>query len=222
MHYVGSVEEALSAVESGVDVIVAQGRGAGGHVKGEIDTLALVPRVVDAVAPAPVVAAGGIADGRGLAAALALGASGVYVGTRFVVSEESDDHPLYKEKLLQSNESDTVHSDLFDIRWPDAPHRTLRNSTFSLWEGAGRPTSGRRPGEGDVDATLGDGNPWVRYEIGVATKDVTGDIESLPLWAGQGVGLVTRIQPAGEIVRELSQEAEDVLRQCAGLKPTEG
>ncbi len=211
MHQAGSVEEARRAVDAGVDVVVAQGWEAGGHVRGEISTLALVPRVVDAVTPTPVVAAGGIADGRGLAAALALGAAGAFVGTRFVVSVESAAHPIYKEKLLQAVESDTVYSRLFDGGWPDAPHRTLRNSTVAKWESAGRPPSGQRPGEGDVIATLGDGRPVVRYEIGAATPETTGESEATALWAGQGVGLATRIQPAGEIVREIAEEAEQAL-----------
>lgn len=108
MHQVGSVEEARRAVDAGVDVIVAQGWEAGGHVRGEISTLALVPRVVDAVAPTPVVAAGGIADGRGLAAALALGAAGVYVGTRFVVSEESAAHPIYFIRKSSSSRTSPI------------------------------------------------------------------------------------------------------------------
>ena len=215
---VGSVAEASAAADAGVDVIIAQGWEAGGHVRGEVGTLPLIPRVIDAVAPTPVVAAGGIADGRGLAAALALGADGVYVGTRFVVSEESAAHPVYKKKLLESVESDTVYlTDLFDVGWPDAPHRSLRNTTVVNWEAAGRPPSGQRPGEGEVIATNGGVNPVLRYAIAMANSDTTGDIEALPLWAGQGVGLVNRIQPAGEIVRELVEEAEQALRRCIDL-----
>ena len=138
-------------------------------------------------------------------AALALGAAGVCVGTRFVVSEESAAHPIYKEKLLQSVESDTVYSSLFDGRWPDAPHRTLRNSTVAKWESAGRPPSGLGPGEGDVIATKGNGTQVLRYEIGAPNSDDTGDIEALPLWAGQGVGLATPY-PAGRRNREGNRE----------------
>ena len=222
VHQVGSVDEARRAVDAGVDVVVAQGWEAGGHVRGEIGALALVPRVVDAVGgKAPVVAAGAIADGRGLAAALALGADGAYVGTRFLVSKESPAHPLYKEKIMQSVESDTVYSSLFDIGWPDAPHRTLRNSTVDKWEAAGQPPTGQRPGESDVIATLGGGGPILRYSIGAAISDTTGDVEALALWAGQGVGLATRVQPAGDIVKELAEEAEQVLRRCAGLVQAE-
>ena len=140
LHSVGSVEEAQDAVAAGVDVIVAQGWEAGGHVRGAISTMALVPRVFDAVVPIPVVAAGGIGDGRGIAAALALGASGVWLGTRFLASEEAYIHPLYQNALLRATEDDTLYAtNLFEDGWPEAPHRVLRNTTTRLWEVAGNP-----------------------------------------------------------------------------------
>ncbi|HKZ81677.1 MAG TPA: nitronate monooxygenase [Pyrinomonadaceae bacterium] len=150
IHTVGSAAEARRSVDRGVDVIVAQGWEAGGHVWGEVASLPLIPQIVDAVAPVPVVAAGGIADGRGLAAALMLGASGIWMGTRFLASKEAAVHPLYKEKVLQAAEVDAVYCRLFDIGWPNAPHRVLRNSTVSCWEAAGCPPSDHRPGEGEV------------------------------------------------------------------------
>src|SRR5215510_13961433 len=107
-HQVGSVAAARRAADAEVDVIIAQGVEAGGHVAGEVSTLALVPRVVDAVAPRPVAAAGGIADGRGVVAALALGAQAVVLGTRFLASTEARAHPQYKKKLLAADGSDTV------------------------------------------------------------------------------------------------------------------
>jgi NAD(P)H-dependent flavin oxidoreductase YrpB (nitropropane dioxygenase family) len=103
-HLVGSVTDAIAAARVGVDVIVAQGVEAGGHVAGELSTLVLVPRVVDAIAPTPVVASGGISDGRGLVAALALGAQAAMMGTRFLATREARAHPLYKQKLLESTE----------------------------------------------------------------------------------------------------------------------
>ena len=162
MYTVPSAAEARRAVDAGVDIIIAQGWEAGGHVRGEVATLPLVPRVVDAVAPIPVVAAGGIADGRGVAAALALGAAGVWIGTRFVASEEIGVHPFYRERLINAVETDTVHSTVFDVGWPGAPGRTLRNSTFDRWEAAGRPLSGQRPGEGEVIGEREDGSAVVR------------------------------------------------------------
>jgi NAD(P)H-dependent flavin oxidoreductase YrpB (nitropropane dioxygenase family) len=217
---VGSVEEARQAVDAGVDIIVAQGWEAGGHVRGDVATLPLVPSVVDAVAPVPVVAAGGIVDGRGLAAVLALGAAGAWIGTRFLASEEVSIHPHYRERVLRGTAAETVHTMLFDVKWPDAPHRVLRSSTFTAWEAAGRPSSGQRPGEGDVLATDAYGNTVVRYQSATARSDHEGDIEAFPLWAGQGVGLVNKVQPAGEIVREIAEDAKRILKRLADNSPT--
>jgi NAD(P)H-dependent flavin oxidoreductase YrpB (nitropropane dioxygenase family) len=214
LHSVGSAAEAKRAVDAGVDFIVAQGWEAGGHVRGTVATLPLVPAVVDAVAPVPVVAAGGIADGRGLAAALALGAAGAWIGTRFLASEEAAIHPRYRERLFMARETDTVYlKDLFDVRWPNAPHRTLRNSTVEAWEASGSPPSGKRPGEGEVIASSRSAGPVVRYQSYTPGPDAEGDIDALSLWAGQGVGLVSKVQSAGDIVREIAEEARVILRR---------
>jgi NAD(P)H-dependent flavin oxidoreductase YrpB (nitropropane dioxygenase family) len=109
-HQVGSVADAQRAAKANVDVIIAQGVEAGGHIAGEVSTLALVPRVVDAVAPHIVAAAGGIADGRGVVAALALGAQAAVIGTRFPASVEARAHPDYKKKLVAANENDTIRA----------------------------------------------------------------------------------------------------------------
>ena len=216
MHTVGSAADAKRAVECGVDIVVAQGWEAGGHVRGTVATMPLVPAVVDAVSPTPVVAAGGIADGRGLAAVLALGAGGAWIGTRFLASHEATIHPRYRERLLQANENDTVFlENLFDIRWPNAPHRVLRNQTIEAWEAAGRPPSGKRPGEDEVIATSRSIDPIVRYQSYTPGTDVEGEIDALSLWAGQSVGLVSRLQSAGEIVREMADEARLILQDLA-------
>lgn len=218
LHTVGSVKEALSSAQRGVDIVVAQGWEAGGHVRGTVATMALVPAVVDAVAPVPVVAAGGIADGRGMAAALALGASGVWIGTRFLASAEARLHPHYRQRVLQATADDTVHlPDLYDIGWPDAPHRVLRNTVVSTWERAGRPASGQRPGEGDVVARSRSLGEAVRYRPFMAAEDVEGDIDALPFWAGQSVGLVRKVMPAAEIVHEIHSEARAILKRLAAL-----
>jgi nitronate monooxygenase len=209
---VGTAEEGRAAAAAGADVVVAQGWEACGHVWGTVSTLALVPRVVDAVAPVPVVAAGGIADGRGLAAVLALGAVGAWVGTRFLATPEAAIHPDYRRRILAAGEADTFYGTLFDRGWPDAPHRTLRNSTVEAWERAGRPASGSRPGEGDEPAARPNGSPINRYAASTPTAAMTGDVEPLPHWAGQGVGLVTREESAADIVHSLVAEAEEVVR----------
>ena len=213
LHTVGTAAEARHAVECGVDVVIAQGWEAGGHVRGMVATMALVPAVVDAVGPVPVMAAGGIADGRGLAAALALGASGAWIGTRFLASNEAAIHPHYRDRILQASEDDTIYLDeLFDIGWPKAPHRVLRNSTVAAWEAAlARPATGQRPGEGDVVATSKSRGPIVRYRSYTPAADAEGDIDALSLWAGQSAALVHKIQPAAEIVREIDSEAQAIL-----------
>ncbi len=206
MHTVGSAEEARRAAGAGVDVIVAQGWESGGHVLGTVATLPLVPAVVDAVAPIPVIAAGGIADARGVAAVLALGAQAAWVGTRFLLAEEAPVHPEYRRRLIAAAETDAEwHANLYDVGWPNAPHRALRNSTAQAWEMAGRPAPGARPGEGEAVAHLASGEPLVRYSSEMALDGSTGDVGALSLWAGQSVALVKRVQPAAEIVAELTE-----------------
>ena len=212
MHTVGDAAEARRAAESGVDLIVAQGWEAGGHVRGEVATLPLIPVVVDAVGDIPVIAAGGIGDGRGLAAVLAAGASGGWLGTRFVMATETRAHAVYRDALRTATETSTVYSSLFDLGWPDAPHRTLRNSTVEAWEFAGRPVAGR-PGEGDVVATI-EGEEIHRYESTSPHDDVEGRVEALPMWAGQSVGLIDDIAPAGELVARIAAEAADALTRA--------
>ena len=171
---------------------------------------------MDAVTPAPVISAGSIVDGRGMAAALMLGADGVWVGTRFLASEEADIDASYKERIIKASETDTLLSKVFNVGW-DAAGRSLRNSTIEIWEAAGRPAAGQRPGEGEVIAQGADGEPVVRYAAIAPYTGVTGDLEALSNWVGQGVGLVDRIQPAAEIVKELSEDAVRVLRKAGDL-----
>ncbi len=205
MHTVGSAVQARRAADAGADVIVAQGWEAGGHVLGTVATLPLVPAVVDAVAPVPVIAAGGIADARGVAAVLALGAQAAWVGTRFLLAEEAPAHPEYRRRLIGAAETDAEwYANLYDVGWPNAPHRALRNSTAEAWKSAGQPPSPARPGEGEAVAQLACGEPLVRYSSEMALEGATGDVEALSLWAGQSVGLVKSVQPAAEIVAELT------------------
>ena len=205
LHTVGSAEEARRSVAAGVDVIVAQGWEAGGHVWGGVATLPLVPAVVDAVAPVPVIAAGGIGDARGVAAVLALGAQAAWLGTRFLLAEETPVHAEYRRLLIAAAETDAQwYADLFGVGWPGAPHRVIRNSTAQAWEAAGRPGPGRRPGEGEEIARGDDGRPVVRYSSALPLEGTTGDIEALSLWAGQSVALARRTQPAADIVAELT------------------
>jgi nitronate monooxygenase len=218
---VGSADEARRAVAAGVDLVVAQGVEAGGHVWGTVGTLPLVPLVVDAAAPVPVLAAGGVADGRGLAAVLALGAAGAWMGTRFVLSQEASVHQRYRELLVAAAETDAVYTSLFDGGWPNSSMRVLRNGTVTTWEAAGRPASGDRPGEGELVGHNELGEPVARYSSSSPTDGATGDVEAMALYAGQSVGLVDRLQPAGEIVREIAAEAAQILDRTRALVRSE-
>jgi nitronate monooxygenase len=202
---VGSAQEARRAVASGADVIVAQGWEAGGHVWGTVATLPLVPAVVDAVAPVPVIAAGGISDARGVAAVFALGAQAAWLGTRFLLAQEMPIHEDYRRALIAAAETDPQwYPNLYDVGWPDSPHRALRNSTARAWEAAGRPPDDQRPGAGDVIGHFASGEPIVRYEPAPPMAGTTGDIEALSMWAGQGVALARESQSAADIVAELT------------------
>ncbi|MFC5970578.1 NAD(P)H-dependent flavin oxidoreductase [Halomarina salina] len=213
---VGSAADARSVADAGVDVVVAQGAEAGGHLDGDVSTVALVPEVVDAV-DVPVLAAGGIVDGRGLAAALSLGADGAFLGTRFVATEEAQSHPTYRQHLLDAAGTDTRRTDLFDGGWPGRDHRVLRNSTVESWTAAGRPVSGERPNEGERVASLGD-DDVERYDDDPPTPAVEGDAEAMALYAGQGVGSIEDVPPAGEVVERLVAGAESTVGRLAGSR----
>jgi NAD(P)H-dependent flavin oxidoreductase YrpB (nitropropane dioxygenase family) len=208
MIQVGSAEEASRAAAAGVDMIVAQGVEAGGHVRGQVGLIPLLPTVAETVAPVPVIAAGGIVDGRGLAAALALGADGVWIGTRFVASEESEAHADYKRRLLAASETDTIYTEVFHVGWPpNSPHRVLRNA---LTEGGSLPqgpAGSVRFGDHTVEVPLfGSAPPTIHTE---------GSTALMANYAGQGVGLVRNILPAAEIVRQMVSEAEAIIRRLS-------
>ena len=210
VHTVGSAAEARRAVDAGVDAVVAQGQEAGGHVWGQVSTLALVPAVADAVGSVPVLAAGGITDGRGLAAVLALGAEAGWLGTRFVASAEADAHPTYQSALLAAAETSTAYGTVFDGGWPQAPHRTLRNRSVDAAQAAGP-----RPGEGDVVATSPRGAQVLRYDSALPTRSLDGELDAMALYAGQGCALVRDVRPAADLAREIADQARDVLRRLA-------
>jgi NAD(P)H-dependent flavin oxidoreductase YrpB (nitropropane dioxygenase family) len=219
LHTVASAEEARHAVAAGVDVIVAQGWEAGGRVRGQVATLPLLPAVVDAVAPVPVIAAGGVADGRGLAAVLALGADAGCVGTRFLLAEEANVHDEWRRRIRDACETSTAWTTAFDGGWPGAPHRVLRNSTLEAWEHAGRPAAPGRPGEGDALAQAPDGTSVYRYEATPPVSGATGDVEALALYAGQAAAIADRVRPAAAIVDELVTGAAEALDRLGGMRP---
>jgi nitronate monooxygenase len=209
MAMVCTVPDARAVAESGVDVIVAQGGEAGGHrstwtkppspTAASVSTMVLVPQIVDAVRQ-PVVAAGGIADGRGLAAALALGASGVMLGTRFVAAKESMASPVFKETLIGAGSDDTAITDAFTGLYA----RALRNRFIEEYAASGAPV---------LPSLL----QAVAAEDVFVAAATAGDREYLPMMAGQGAGLVRDLPPASEIVRAVVAEAEATIRRLAAV-----
>lgn len=213
----GSVDEARAAAAAGVDAVMIQGVEAGGHVRSTTSLSILLPAVVDAVAPLPVIAAGGIADGRGVAAALSLGAQAVSLGTRFLCSDES--RAAYKDRVVAASAEDTYFTKLFDIEWPDAAHRVLRNTIVRDWEAAGSPASGQRPGEGEISGRMPVGGQMVelpRYSVFMPMEGFEGDLDSSVLYCGESCSLVNEVKPAAEIVRTLAADAEAVRKSGVG------
>lgn len=203
-----SREAARMALDLGADFLICQGVEAGGHVQATRSLWDVLPEVISLAGPVPVVAAGGIASGRGIARALGAGASGAMLGTRFVATVESLAHETYKRRIVEAQSTDAVLTVCFDLGWPYAAHRVLRNSTLASWEAVGCPPSGRRPGERDVVARLADGKEFVRYEDTPPRIGMSGAVESLPLYAGTGCGEVHDIPRVGELVERLWSECQ--------------
>jgi NAD(P)H-dependent flavin oxidoreductase YrpB (nitropropane dioxygenase family) len=185
---VGSVDEALAAVDAGCDLVVAQGVEAGGHVRGTVGLLPLLDGVRGAVS-LPVVAAGGIGSGRAMAAALTAGADAVRVGTRFLAASESTAHPAYVDALIRARAEDTVVTTAYGDGWPDAPHRVLQSAI-------------------QAGQALGAAQVW---SPDWPSTEFVGPVEARALYAGQSVGSVRGRAPAATIVAELVDEAQDAL-----------
>ena len=199
MYMAGEVPEALRAADAGADVIVAQGTEAGGHVVW-MASLPLLPMMVQAVAPLPVLCAGGIADGRGLAAALALGAEGVLLGTRFMATPEAPIHPNFKQAIVESDGHDTVLTEIPDLAsqrvWPGAMSRAQRNRFIERW--SGREWALRQNAQ-DVGRQ-------------VAAARVAGDIHNASLSFGQDAGLIDSIKSVREVIQDTIGEAETIIK----------
>jgi NAD(P)H-dependent flavin oxidoreductase YrpB (nitropropane dioxygenase family) len=194
------------AAELGADFLICQGIEAGGHVQSTTPLWELLPRVVQAAGNLPVVAAGGIGDGGGIARALSLGAAAAMLGTRFVATRESGADDDYKRRLVAATAGETALTVCFEGGWPYAAHRVLRNSTLERWEAAGCPPVGQRPGEGDAVAATQDGRPIFRYEDTAPRTGMTGEIEAMCLYAGTSCEAIRDVAPAAEIVARLWRE----------------
>jgi len=205
---VTDLDEARAAVDAGADVIVAQGTEAGGHgARRGRSTLPFVPIVADLAAPTPVLAAGGIADGRGLAAALALGAAGALIGTRFQATPEALAHPSTTKAIIEGHGEDTERSTLLDIArgapWPSRyPGRALRHQFLDQWRGR-------------EDQLAADAGARRAYRDGVAR----GDLPPEPVWASEAIDLITELTPAADLVASLAAEAEEALARAGARGP---
>ena len=201
----GKREHALRHVAADVDVVVAQGYEAGGHT-GEIATMVLVPEIVDAVAPRPVLAAGGIARGRQMAAAMALGAQGVWTGSVWLTTEEAETHPVVKEKFLAATSSDTLRSRSITGK----PARQLKSAWTAAWDGPGSPGPLPMP----LQPLL------VDYALSrirrAASAGQPGATQLVNYFVGQVVGSLDSVRPARQVLREMIEEYVDAVAGLAG------
>jgi len=212
---VGSVTDAKEAVQNGADLIIAQGLEAGGHNFSTLPTFVLVPQIVEAVKAVPVLAAGGITTGKQVAAALCLGAAGVWVGTRLLASPEAFIHPHYKTLLVEKSGEDTCLTSIFG---PDMAHfnpmRVLHNKVTQEFEGKNTQnlsTAADRETIVGKTSMFGQKMELKRFTSFVPMPTTEGDLEEMPLLAGQGVGLIHNIMPAEEIVITMMEEAMQTL-----------
>ena len=216
---VGRVAEADEAAALGADALIVQGAEAGGHNRAEASTMTLFPRIRRRFPNMPLLAAGGIVDGRTMAAALVLGADAVWCGSRFLASKEAEAHVAYKDHVLSADVGDTAILSIYGPEWPGQPMRAIVN------EGA-RAALGREPeaiqdAEGQIiGATVLNGHmiPAPRYSAILPTRDFDGDIEQACLTAGQSAGNIEEIFPASEIVRRMTIEAKAALDKLAHLR----
>lgn len=205
---VTSAESARAALDLGADYLVCQGTEAGGHVQANRGLYETLPEVLKEARQVPVIASGGIGNGHGIRKALLAGASAAMLGTRFVATAESNAHPAYQRALVAAHAKDTVLTVCFERGWPNAIHRALRNRTFVMWDAAGCPPSGKRPGENDVLATGADGRQILRYQTASYDRDLKGKVEECALFAGLSVDFVKDLPAAGVLVERLWRECE--------------
>lgn len=199
-------EGARMALDLGADYLVCQGTEAGGHVQSSTPLYELLPKVLEEARNTPVLAAGGIGSGQRIRTALLAGASGAVLGTRFVATQESRAHLDYKSAILKARAGDTALTLCFQDGGPPKIHRALRNDTLTRWESAGCPPVGQRPGEGDALATRPDGTQVLRYNGASPSRELTGAITELAMFAGLGVDDVKDVPPARDLVIRLWSE----------------
>jgi NAD(P)H-dependent flavin oxidoreductase YrpB (nitropropane dioxygenase family) len=210
---VGSLVEADQAKQLGVDAIVAQGQESGGHNRAEASTFSVVPAICRKVNPIPVIAAGGIVDGKSLVAALALGAEAGWCGSRFLASVEAHAHPEYKERVLRSSVEDTVRTTLFGPEWPGHLMRVIRNRVINQWQGREAEVDPSQYADEIIGTTLlaGQTIPLPKFSVLLPTPATTGDFEEMAMTAGESIGNIHDLQPAGVIVENMVAEAVQII-----------
>jgi nitronate monooxygenase len=216
LHQVGNSETARKAEDAGADVLIAQGVEAGGHVHGRTGTLALVAEILGRT-KLPVVATGGIANGAGVAAALALGAQGAQIGTAFLATTESYAHDYHKQRVVEAAAADTVLTDVFVLNWP--AHAAVRVIGNSVTSKLGFELLGHDPDSLPREVIAHEGErPLYRFSTDSPSRITTGDLEAMALYAGQGAGVITDIVPAGERLRRIVAEAEACLTRLSSSR----
>lgn len=201
---VTTVAEVPAILDAGADVLVAQGVEGGGH-SGFVPLLALLPAVVELASSVPVLAAGGIVDGKGLAAAMAMGASGAWMGTRFLATPEANARPSWKRAIVEAGPEDTIHSLAFDTLagrdWPGSGVRAIKNRFTEEWDGRELELAQRR----------------LEVQERMLQAEREDDPTMTGLYAGVGVGAIRDIRPAADLVRDIVAEAEAVISSLARL-----
>ena len=202
----GSAAEAVAAADAGCDLVAVQGVEGGGRIRGRVALLPLLAEVLDAV-EVPVVAGGGIATARGVAACLAAGAAAVRIGTRLLATEESGAHPEYVAALLEAGSEDALLTDAFSVMWPPGPepHRTLRSALEAAERFQGEVVGETRMGASAL--------PVPRFGVPCPNRETTGEIAAMVHYAGQSVGATRQVVPAAQVITELATGAEQLLRR---------
>jgi enoyl-[acyl-carrier protein] reductase II len=209
----GSVARAREAAALGADAVICQAAEAGGHNRSTTPLVSLLPTMVHAISPVPVIAAGGIGDGRALAAALLLGAEAASLGTRFIASAEANAHAEHKRRIVAAEAGDTAFTRIFGPEWPDGRVRALRNRVVDQWRGR----DDRTPPQPEPPVCIGTTRLGAveyrmpKFSIMLPTPETSGDFEEMCLLAGESAAVIRAVAPAGEIVRQLVAEAEMLL-----------
>ncbi|WP_175910771.1 MULTISPECIES: nitronate monooxygenase [unclassified Burkholderia] len=213
VHQVGSLDDARAAEAAGAQALIAQGREAGGHVRGDRPLAELLPEVIRATR-LPVLAAGGIVDGADVAAAMALGAQGAVMGTAFIATHESFAHAYHQQRIVDAREGDTLLTDIFHINWPRGARVRVLPSSVTRGE-RGDPFNDERVVIGDEE-----GRPIYLFSTDSPLRTMTGDVEAMALYAGTGAGRIRAIESAGDVLRRIVRDAAAIVEKGAAVSPT--